>query len=534
MAQLFPSNFEVSGLEHSEAVVVRSFLENLDQSWVVIPSVNITHKGQDREIDVILISQDHGAYLVEVKGGMITVDQGQWKSYDHKIKNPALQVSTAKYHLISRLSTMKVDLSQIFIQHIVAFPDIITFPEEGAGPDCPRGIVFTKTELADPAKPLHRLRKDQPAFSDETLKKFLGAIRPDVRDIEVQGGTISGVTQRIARSTLDQLAIVFGLDENKRVHIRGAAGTGKTFVATNWARRAVLRGERTLLVCYNRALGFEIQSLLSEFTDSLEDQSMLTIGSFHSVANLLLGENAAIPTGNESQDWWDNHHADLLLQNSDSLLHKFDTIIIDEGQDFYPLWFSALESLLINKDTGRFFVLSDEAQAIYAEAPEVQSNVTSLQLNRNVRNTNKIANMVRHIGGAPAVFGASPGQEVDLYTVGGAKERRKSLVKALTKVRDELRIPPSQTLVLVPHRSDIADLMREPVGDFNLCAWADRDEDHVAIGTIHGTKGLERLAIILVNFDEQPDPKLTYIGASRAVLYLAVIGQKSLTDQLTK
>ena len=534
VAQLFPSNFDVSILEHSEAVVVQSFLKNLDESWVVIPSVNVTHKGFDREIDAILVSPDYGAYIVEVKGGKISIDQGQWKSYENKIKNPAVQATAAKHQLISRLFAMRVDISQIHIQHIVAFPDIITFPEEGAGPECPREIVFTKTELADPIAQLRLLRKDQPAFSDETLKKFLGAIRPDVREIEVQGGTISGVSQRIARSTLDQLAIVFGLDENKRVHIRGAAGTGKTFVATNWARRAVLRGERTLLVCYNRALGFEIQSLLSEFTNSLEDQSMLTIGSFHSVANLLLGENAATPTGNESQDWWDNHHADLLLQNSDSLLYKFDTIIIDEGQDFYPLWFSALESLLINKDTGRFFVLSDEAQAIYAEAPTVQPNVTSLQLNRNVRNTNKIANMIRHIGGAPAIFGASPGQDVDIYTVGGAKERRKSLAKALTKVRDDLRIPPSQTLVLVPHRSDITDLMSEPVGDFQLASWVDRDEDHVAIGTIHGTKGLERLAVILVNFDDAPDPKLTYIGASRAVLYLAVIGQKALTDQLSQ
>ena len=534
MAQLFPTNFDVSSLEHSEARVVQHFRTNLDDSWVVIPSVPVTHKGNDREIDVILISLDHGAYVVEVKGGKISVEQGQWKSYDHVIKNPPVQAAAAKYQLISRLRSMKVDISQIDIQHIVAFPDIISFPEEGAGPDCPREIVFTKTELTDPQMHLGKLRKDQPAFSDEILKKFLGAIRPDVREIELQGGTITGVSQRIARSTLDQLAIVFGLDENRRIQIRGAAGTGKTFVATNWARRAVLRGERTLLVCYNRALGLEIQSYMSEFVSTLDDQSMLIIGPFHSVANYLLGDNAAIPTGGESQEWWDNHHADLLLQNADSLLHKFDTIIIDEGQDFYPLWFSALKSLLSNSETGRFFVLSDEAQAIYAEAPLMPATATSLLLTRNVRNTNKIANAIRRIGGAPAIFGASPGQEVDIYTVGGAKERRKALAKALAKVRDELRIPPSQTLVLVPHRSDIVDLMSEPVGDFQLCAWADRDEDHVAIGTIHGTKGLERLAVILVNFDDEPDPKLTYIGASRAVMYLAVIGKESLPGQLSK
>ena len=68
MAQLFPTNFDLSGLEHSESVVVQSFTNNLDESWVVIPSVSITHKGSDREIDVILISPYYGAYVTEVKG----------------------------------------------------------------------------------------------------------------------------------------------------------------------------------------------------------------------------------------------------------------------------------------------------------------------------------------------------------------------------------------------------------------------------------------------------------------------------------
>ena len=534
VAQVFPSNFDISSLVDAEKAALVYFMKGLEPGWIVAPSIPITLKGKDREIDLILLHRDHGAYIVEVKGGIISLTDGEWKQNQKVFDSPVKQVMVAKHNLKDRLKAMKVDMSAISMQHLVAFPHIVSFPLEGAGPDCPREMVFTKTELEDPSKYLNDIRRKRSPIPEAHLIAFLKALRPDVREIEVQGGTISGVSERIARSTIDQLAIVFGLDENKRVHIRGAAGTGKTFIATNWARRAVLRGERTLLVCYNRALGIEIQSLLSEFTNSLEDQSMLTIGSFHSIANLLLGENAATPTGNESQDWWDNHHADLLLQNSDSLLHKFDTIIIDEGQDFYELWFSALESLHINKDTGRFFVLFDEAQAIYAQAPTVQPNVTSLQLNQNVRNTNKIANMIRHIGGAPSIFGASPGQDVDIYTVGGARERRKSLAKALTKVRDDLRIPPSQTLVLVPHRSDITDLMSEPVGDFQLCAWADRDEDHVPIGTIHGTKGLERLAVILVNFDDAPDPKLTYIGASRAVLYLAVIGQKALTDQLSQ
>jgi len=48
----------------------------------------------------------------------------------------------------------------------------------------------------------------------------------------------------------------------------------------------------------------------------------------------------------------------------------------------------------------------------------------------------------------------------------GAKDRHKSLAKVLAKVRNDLRIPPSQTLVLVPQRNDVTELMSEPVGDF--------------------------------------------------------------------
>jgi hypothetical protein len=533
MAQLFPTNFEISSLEHSEAVVVKSFLDNLEESWVVIPSVNITHKGQDREIDVILICQDHGAYVVEVKGGKITIDQGQWKSYDHKIKNPALQALTAKYQLISRLTAMKVDISQIHIQHIVAFPDIITFPEEGAGPDCPRESVFTKAELAKPFTQLGKLRADQPLFSEEALKKFLRAIRPDVREIDVQGGSISGVSERIARSTIDQLSIVFGLDENRRAHIRGAAGTGKTFIATNWAKRAVERGERTLVICYNRELGIEINNNMAEFTQSLEDPSLLTVSSFHAFANVLLGDKAPKNADNQSSEWWRNHHAELILANLDSINQRFDTIIVDEGQDFYPLWFAVLDNLLVDKTTSRLLVMSDEAQAIYAEAPELQPNVATLRLDKNVRNTNKIAALVRRLGGAEVTTGITPGQDIDIYPIGGLKERRKAFVKALTKVRDELAIPPSQTLILVRHNRYINELMDDSTVDFPLCKWADRDEEHYPFGTIHGTKGLERMAVILIDDDEEPDLTLTYIGASRAVMYLAVIGQKALTDQLT-
>ena len=512
--------------------MIKSFLSGLESDWIIAPSISITYKGSDREIDVILIHRDHGAYVVEVKGGIITLQNGQWKQNQRSLDNPVLQVLAAKHNLKNRLKAMKVDLSEISIQHLVAFPHIVSFPPHGAGPECPREIVFTKTELSDPAKYLAQIRKNRSPISIDHLTKFLKALRPDVREIDVQGGNISGISERIARSSIDQLSIVFGLDENPRVHLRGAAGTGKTYVAINWAMRAVSRGERTLVICYNRELGREIQNNMSEFSSTLEDPSLLTIGSFHAFANILLGEKAPIVPMDPTAGWWRDHHAELILAHLTDIVHRFDTIIVDEGQDFYQLWFTVLEKLLIDATTSKFLVVSDEAQAIFVEAPESRSNVATLSLIKNLRNTNKIANLVRKLGGAEVLAETTPGQDVDIHTIGGAKERRKALVKALTKVRDELVIPPSQTLILIRHNSYIEEFSMDPLIDFPLCRWADRDEDHYPFGTIHGTKGLERTAVILIDDDEIPDLRLAYIGASRAVMYLAVIGREALTSQL--
>jgi hypothetical protein len=57
-------NFEVAGLEHSKTVVIRRFLKNLDKSWAMIPSVNITQKGPDLEIDNSQISLSHYALVL--------------------------------------------------------------------------------------------------------------------------------------------------------------------------------------------------------------------------------------------------------------------------------------------------------------------------------------------------------------------------------------------------------------------------------------------------------------------------------------
>jgi hypothetical protein len=532
MAQLFPSDFEISQLEHSEQRVVTSFLDQLDDSWIVVPSIPITVDHEDCEIDIALVSCDRGIVLVEVKGGIITITDGQWKSNRNKIKNPAQQILKAKYQLKKRLSGININLDGIFITHAVAFPDIVDFPVEGAGPDCPRNIVFTQTDLIRADLAVNHFLNEHGPVPQDRINAVLRALRPDITDIQVDGRFIQGTSQRITKVSYDRLGPSIGLDENFRIFVRGAAGTGKTFLASRWATRAIRRGERTLFVCYNRFLGEEIARRMGAAADEQENLPSLRVGTFHAVAGAILGTYApAVPSG-DVQEFWNTAHAKALIENKQFITERYDTIIIDEGQDFKALWVEALEGFLEDGENSRLYVAADEKQTIFDDEWVPPKGFTTMTLTKNIRNTRRISTLVQQLGGAEAMETSPAGPEVVVKRVGGIKETRKAITRAIETAVTEMGIPHSQVIVLVPHRADRDELLKEPMGDVKLCRWSERDEDNVVCETIHSTKGLERSAVILVNCDEEPDATLTYVGTSRAVAFLAVIGSQALIDMV--
>jgi hypothetical protein len=363
MAQLFPSDFELTEIEYSEERAIKFLIASLDDSWIIVPSVAILVNKQDSEIDIILVSFDIGVYLIEVKGGAITIDKGQWKSNGTKIQDPIAQIRSAKHSLVTRLRKQNFDLTGFFMQHVVAFPDIVDFPADGAGPDCPRKIVLTQLDLKNPIPAMSALSDQSSVVPKDSLKLFLKALRPDVLEIEVDGSLVRGVSQRISKATYDSLIPIIELDENLRVNIRGAAGTGKTFLCKQWAKRSLKRNEPTLLVCYNKILGSELASLKEDMVKYSADPPLFQVGSFHDVVINLLGDLAPAMPENADQAFWDTEHAQALITNTQKIDVRFKTIIIDEGQDFHPLWLIALEGLLDDSASGRILICQGFARA---------------------------------------------------------------------------------------------------------------------------------------------------------------------------
>jgi len=155
-----------------------------------------------------------------------------------------------------------------------------------------------------------------------------------------------------------------------------------------------------------------------------------------------------------------------------------------------------------------------------------------LPLEYNLRSARPVAEVVHRLGGPkpmPSALGTFP---VLHWRAGGIKEIRKRVGTTLEMLTEVHGVPFSQIAVLTASR-DLRDLLLapdEPKDLLPLVRWEDRNEEAALCETIHRGKGLEKAAVIIVDNSDEPRQQLVYIGASRAMWSLTMIGKDSLAQ----
>jgi len=526
MALLLPTDFDLADLPaESERAVCRAFLERLDDTWYVIPQVPIVVDHHDHEIDVLLVSPTKGVFAVEVKGGLIDIVEGRWRQNGQPLKkSPVSQVVGAKHALVRRLKSAGVDLEDLFIQHLVALPDVGSVPAEGLGPDAPAERIFTKTELAFPQEALELLDRRHRPVPPDRFQRFLGAIRRDIVLDGHEGKVLHHSRRQLDDETCLHLTTAVSTDANRRVLVTGGAGTGKTMLTVDWAVRACDRGERTLVVCFNRPI--------AEFLARQLDGCGATVGTFHHIAVQLLEPHGFVVGENPPPEYWADVVPQALEVHAARIGRPFDTVIVDEGQDFHAHWFTALDRLLDPSSSGRLLVAADPAQAVYLSDWSPPSDVMVSTLVFNLRNCRRIADVVHRQGGPAPLPSAPDGDAVRFHAVRGDKEVRKRVRDTVVRLTGELGLAFGEIAVLTTRTATRDALLGEPIDGCPLTRWEQRSEEAVLCETVHRTKGLEKMAVILVDQSEEPNEVLLYVGASRAVASLTVVGSMAVGEAL--
>lgn len=537
----------------AEIKLYHAFKEQLSDDFFVFHSVawlgirTPGDKPSDGETDFILAHPRMGILLIEVKGGLVGFDPAEgWYSVrkDHShvsIKNPFQQVRSNKYALLRKLDSLPNWQGAIpTLGHAVAFPDgTLDLPELGS--ESPRDIILLHEDLADLNGWVRRCLKfwagdkfiPPGEHGVQALRELLA--RSWLLREPRLGEAIGPELAAINRYTEEQFQVLEMLAGRPRAAIRGCAGSGKTLLAIRKAQQLADEGFRVLLTCYNRNLG-------DELTQSVRKRPRLKVRTFHGLC-----KEYAARTGYDRQDKWDENREDFFESVMPEALleaatagdesYRFDAIIADEGQDFSPSWWAALELLLVDPKSGVFYIFYDDNQLVYPRQLCLPVEELPFALTVNCRNTQKIFQMLTGFYRSDLKLRCKgpQGREVgiNLYT-DDPVSLRASLTEVLARLIYAEAVRPEDVVLLSPGGLDKPPLARlAPPGSFRLAPERTRNSSEIYSTTIRLFKGLESPVVVLLvppgleQFDE-----LMYVGISRARNHLEIILEANAAQKL--
>ncbi|MGF6157416.1 hypothetical protein M2267_002675 [Ensifer sp. KUDG1] len=486
----------------------------------------------DGEADFILAHAQHGLLFIEVKGGRVSCreEDEQWLSTDRdgfrfKIKNPIAQAKSSKHHFLKRLNDNR-RLGKRFIRarHAAILPGSAK-PARALGPDAPLEIIA----FGDDMDTLGKWLVDRMKEGGDVRETALGLDGMHALDELVTGhfelrahiGTsLAEDALVIERLTAEQAWLLDSLEDNREIAISGGAGSGKTVLAIEKAFRSSANGRRTLLTCFNAPLANYLK-------DVCKDRPNLVVASFHSICRALAEQSGTQLPKNSGPEFFSTLLPEVLIEavtNSPEL--GFDTIIVDEGQDFRDSWLNALRLCLRDVPDSEFYVFYDDNQRLFSHDDTFIRALpqSGISLTRNLRNTRKIHLLMskwyqgkssRAAGPEGEAVGVIEVKRPDL-AIGRVKERVAQLVRSG-------QATPGQIAVLTGRATDIdSELFR--IAGAETCRADSIHPERIVFDTVRRFKGLSRPCVFIVGIEDILEPELVYVATSRANLLLELAG----------
>ena len=532
MGRLIPEDLSLDRLPKKERRVVRRLQSSLRDSWLMIPAVVVAEKkGRTYEIDLVLLNEQLGIVALETKGGPFTIRHGEWYQGGEIVEpSPPRQAEDAAYALRRWLRGKSERLADIHVQYALAFPDM-TEIDGGLPPGVSQDHLFLSGDLADPEDRLFDLLsadyRNRP-LEGGLVEEVVGLLRPDVEFRWDPQALNRHARVALHRITADQTRALETLDHNRRVVVAGPAGSGKTRLALAWVERAVQRGEQVLLTCFNEPMAETLGEMAPE-------HGRLTVGPV--LPTMLKPEGASeLPKEDGAGEaWWLSKPFEHVEAHLEDITWNFDTIVIDEMQDFAPDWIVTLEKLFRPDGPKRLLQVADSGQLVFDRGfvlPDAGPDLVRADLTVNCRNTHAIAELLRGFGGAKAAPGVPEGESVEYLSCNSDEAAVEVVGRLLEDLVVGQHVDPANILVVTGHTALRDHIRREAPGGFACVAWEGRHGGDIVCETVYRIKGLERDAVVLVTVRDDLSDHLLYVGMSRAISTLRVVAPEPLLDRI--
>ncbi|MEL6360449.1 MAG: NERD domain-containing protein [Pseudomonadota bacterium] len=512
----------IEGQDEPSELKAFEALKALTDDWHIFYSVAwVGVRGKrvgDGEADFVIVHPNYGAIIIEVKGGGISIEAGQWRSTgrsgSHSIKDPFRQATKSKTAL-HKWFDKEIGL-RLLTGHCVLFPD---FSDIGAlGPHAPCEITITPRDYADiNAKMIGVAHKWGLVanLSAKQIRVISQALAPKVSARRTLADEALDAQRNIIELTQEQIRAFAGLRRNRRAVIFGGAGTGKTILAAEKAAEFEAQGGDVLLVCYN--------SLLASRLRKDPRLSRTKVTTFHALCMEELRHAGRQPPNKPDLDWWEDHAAEQLVDALAETGRAFDAIVVDEGQDFAQSWINALEIAGEHGDDTPFYVFADENQTLWPRNWEAPSNWFVYELSVNCRNTMEIAQRLEPIVPGSSTCRGARGPEAKWTELKRSDSASRVAIELVSDLLEE-GFAPRELTVLCENSTTARELQSMSVG---AEGFSNFEGPGITVETISRFKGLEAPAIVLVleREAEMPDAQC-YVGFSRAITVLRVVGSR--------
>ncbi|XP_046846582.1 uncharacterized protein LOC124440271 [Xenia sp. Carnegie-2017] len=368
-------------------------------------------------------------------------------------------------------------------------------------------------------------------------------------------------TSRNYFKTDEQALILRCIDHPGRYWVKGAAGTGKTFVlkmiAKEWLEKHKSDEMTMLIITYNVAINNEIDSWITKNVEY--DKTKVRVQTFRRLlCHMLHAFSEEVRLQNENKE--DRNIVEFILRNGGvekyfrskftKTQHKYTLLLIDEAQDLSGEWIKLLQGLL-NKNKGAMYVFEDPFQNVRGtESPQNEHFVPYFlhKVLRNTHNTFKaykgcyeqlaIATETKHLSPPTVdhtVFGLEP-----WYKSENTKEKlQASLLSTVEELLGKGIGYDNIAIISSGGKDDMVDLVEFLTSKIPICDAKVSNEKKkekiksVIVDSYQKFKGLEaKVLIFYIPIGWTPPYEAIYVSLSRAFCLPIVLGGRKEIDRI--
>lgn len=542
---MHPSDLENYDCTGTEREMYNELKNQLSDKYQVFYSIrwfetDEHNKRVDSECDFLVFDPSFGFLTIEVKGGLgLEIENERWfinEYTDHYSKtrrelkcSPYEQAEKSMRHFYNYFVDEFHQTFNGVYGFAVAFPRYTI--DFSLATDAPKELTIDIEDMGSLGKRINEIfhywrnhRNISVPFSADQKKKFISTINKRISLSAAAGALIQIKEKQFSKIDFVQDSILDILYHYHQVRILGGAGTGKTFIAMKKMLRDKAEGKKVLFLCCSKEL--------SRFVSERIGDNKVVFRTYDELMIDTIGKS----TYEEAEVNENGNRAcfDLVVEKRG--YEKYDSIIVDEAQDFDIDMGLTVRLFLANDQTSDLYVFYDINQNIFEHKFENSFAIEypPFLLRYNIRNTGCIYQCaVETTGlGADTVANQLLGVEPDVRKYTSAIQGLKGLNNIVSQLTQKEYV--SNKSIVILSDDDYSDSLlstEDRVGSYDI-SFEDLDkigDAEICFKTVEEFKGLEADIVIYLKKDE-PDAikdemarRRDYVALTRARYYLYVL-----------